>query len=330
MGEEINGKIKVFVSSTYEDLKDYRKKCIEVLERLKDKLGIDYIGMESFGASDSPPKEYCLARVKGSDMYVGIFGMRYGSVDDETGKSLTELEYRMAIQKKLPCLIYLMDEKRALIAPSFMDTGAAADKLHDLKKELSSTSRGHMLGFFYSPEDLSSQLSADLIQGLNMLRGNTLTGLRGRIDRAISDGCRFIRDMENLPGGGWSYFTIGDPTDWDTATSLLALAASDEEGCNAALHRGQHWLIAHRNHHGGWHSPWEHNPDASTTIDTAVALLALKESGYDEQPQYLRTTADYLLGAQRLDGGWSETFGHGLSATAATAWAIRALVPHPR
>jgi uncharacterized protein DUF4062/squalene-hopene cyclase-like protein/prenyltransferase/squalene oxidase-like repeat protein len=326
MDESIDARTKVFVSSTYEDLKDYRSKCIEVLEKLKQDLGIDWVGMENFGAEDSSPKDYCLSRVKDSGLYLGIFGMRYGSVDNDSGRSITELEYRMAKQRGLPCLIYLMDEQRALITPSLIEAGSKADKLQDLKKELSSLSTGHIVGVFHSPENLASQLAVDLVRSLKMLKGytNTLGGLRKRIDVAIAEGCRFIRDMENVSVGGWSYFTVGHSTSWDTATSLLALAASEEAGCMAALHRGQHWLIGERNPHGGWHSSWEQNAEATTTVDTAIALLALIESGYDEHP--LHATTNYLRQAQHPDGGWPETFGYGPPATASTAWALRALI----
>jgi hypothetical protein len=200
MSEATNRKIKVFVSSTYEDLKDYRNECIRVLDRLRDELDIDCVGMETFGADDSPPKEYCLRRVQDSDMYVGIFGMRYGSIDEETGASITELEYRKAEEKRLPCLIYLMEEKHTLIRPEHVDTGPKAEKLQNLKRELSNTSRGHMVGFFWSPENLAAQLAVDLFRGLKMLRGDTLSGLRKRIDRAILRGPASSTIWRTCPG----------------------------------------------------------------------------------------------------------------------------------
>ena len=50
--------------------------------------------MESFGADDKPPMEKSLERVRASDVYLGIFGMRYGYIDSESGQSITELECR--------------------------------------------------------------------------------------------------------------------------------------------------------------------------------------------------------------------------------------------
>src|SRR4051812_34928536 len=99
---------KFFVGSTYEDLKEHRVKCISVMGRLRNEFGIDCIAMENFGADDRSPKERCLDGVRDADVYIGIFGMCYGYIDEESGKSITELEYDEAQRIKLPLLIYLI------------------------------------------------------------------------------------------------------------------------------------------------------------------------------------------------------------------------------
>jgi hypothetical protein len=55
-------------------------------------------------------------------VYLGVFGMRYGSIDEESGRSITELEYREARRAGLPCMIYLIDESRAPVLPIHVDT----------------------------------------------------------------------------------------------------------------------------------------------------------------------------------------------------------------
>jgi len=77
--DRISGRPLVFLSSSWEDLKNHRAACIKVMLGLRDVLSIDWIGMEGFGADDKSPKEYCLTQVRRSRLYVGIFGSRYGT-----------------------------------------------------------------------------------------------------------------------------------------------------------------------------------------------------------------------------------------------------------
>ncbi|MFA6562307.1 MAG: DUF4062 domain-containing protein [Verrucomicrobiia bacterium] len=325
MSQQAEKVTTVFVSSTYEDLKEYREACRRVIESMGKGWGVQFLGMEIIGPDHPPPKTASLEMVEKSDIYVGIFGMRYGSIDSQTGKSITELEYRKAKELRLPCLIFVIDDD-APVKARCVETGLAADKLRDLKRELTDLAQGHTVYRFHSPDDLARELALCIARDLKKkTSGEPLSGLRRRIEQAIADGCHFIREMEILPTGGWSFFEVGQATCWDTANSLLALAAGGQADSGASLHRGHHWLIGHRNRSGGWRSPWEQNLDVSTTIDTAVALLALKETGYEERPWELDSTARNLLQTQIPDGGWPDAFGQSWPATGATAWAIRAL-----
>jgi hypothetical protein len=75
-------------------------------------------GMEYFGSRPETPKDECLRIVRGCRAYIGIFAIRYGSIDPETGKSFAQLEYEEAQRIGLPSLIYLIDEERQPILPS--------------------------------------------------------------------------------------------------------------------------------------------------------------------------------------------------------------------
>lgn len=79
----------VFISSTYEDLKKHRRKVWDILE----KYNVNVRGMEKFGARKETSLETSLAEVGVSDIYVGIIALRLGSINKETGKSITQLEY---------------------------------------------------------------------------------------------------------------------------------------------------------------------------------------------------------------------------------------------
>jgi hypothetical protein len=149
--------IPVFVGSTFTDLQDYRTAAREALHRLEAVVR----GMEYFGSLPDTPKDECLRIVRSCRAYVGIFGMRYGSLDIPTGKSLTHLEYDEAQRIGLPSLIYLIDEDRQPVLPKFVETGEGAARLQALKALLRTR---HVVTAFTSPEDLASKLISDLPQ----------------------------------------------------------------------------------------------------------------------------------------------------------------------
>jgi hypothetical protein len=147
--------LPVFVSSTFSDLQPYRAAVREALHRLEAVVR----GMEYFGATPETPKEECLRIVRSCRAYVGIFSMRYGSIDSATGKSFTHLEYEEAQLCKLPSLIYLIDEERQPVLPRNIDFGEPGEKLITLKSTLQ---KRHVVSFFTTPEDLAVRVSQDL------------------------------------------------------------------------------------------------------------------------------------------------------------------------
>ena len=83
-------KKKVYVSSTYVDLKDYRLAVKTALERAQ----YDVECMEKYPAFDERPKDKCLGDVDECDYYVLILAHRYGFVppkDNPQRKSITHL-----------------------------------------------------------------------------------------------------------------------------------------------------------------------------------------------------------------------------------------------
>jgi hypothetical protein len=99
---------RIYISSTYGDLKEYREKVYRVLRQ----LGHDAAAMEDYVATDRRPLARCLADVAACDVYVGVFGHRYGYVpvdDNPDRRSITELECRHAAALGIPRLIFLLD-----------------------------------------------------------------------------------------------------------------------------------------------------------------------------------------------------------------------------
>ena len=71
------------------DLSDVRG---QIADWLSGVFGADVVVMESFGSDASPPSVNSVRRVRECDLFVGIHGHRYGTVDPSSGRSITELE----------------------------------------------------------------------------------------------------------------------------------------------------------------------------------------------------------------------------------------------
>src|SRR5436853_592668 len=98
---------RVFVSSTFTDLVEYRQAVRDAIRQLG---GVD-ISMEHFGARDERPKDECLRLIaEESDFFVGVYAHRYGYVPEGDNLSITEAEYDAATSAGLPRLIYIVHE----------------------------------------------------------------------------------------------------------------------------------------------------------------------------------------------------------------------------
>ena len=163
--------VPIFVSSTYEDLKAYR----DEVERSITYMNQTIKGMEFFGSTPERPLDKCLQTVRECKLYIGIIGMRYGSVEEDSGKSFTELEYDEAVKNRIPVLIYILDENHP-IASRFVDKGEGAEKLEAFKSRLK---KAHVVSSFTTPADLGKKVTQDLMNELKK-------------DRAIEDSLRTL------------------------------------------------------------------------------------------------------------------------------------------
>ncbi|MET3675258.1 MULTISPECIES: DUF4062 domain-containing protein [unclassified Pseudomonas] len=93
---------QVFVSSTYEDLREERHEVIQAL------LELDCIpaGMELFPATDEDQWSLIKRVIDECDYYIIIVGGRYGSIGPH-GISYTEQEYRYALETGKPIIAFL-------------------------------------------------------------------------------------------------------------------------------------------------------------------------------------------------------------------------------
>lgn len=151
--------VPIFVGSTFVDMKQYRESTFQALTRIEAIVR----GMEYFGSKSNAPLDVCLDTVRSCKLYVGLFGMRYGSIPDEHTESMTHLEYLEAQKHKLPSLIYIIDSEMQPILPKFVETGDGADKLSSLKTTLQ---KKHTCSYFTTPEDLAAKLLHDVPNAL--------------------------------------------------------------------------------------------------------------------------------------------------------------------
>lgn len=102
--------LSIFLSSTSRDLGEARQKIL----RLLSVIPADLVHMETFGSDETKPVDFCLEQVRRSNLFVGVYAERYGTIDPTTALSLTDLEYREALAKLkegklLGLLVYLLD-----------------------------------------------------------------------------------------------------------------------------------------------------------------------------------------------------------------------------
>lgn len=100
-------KLQVFISSTYIDLIEERQAAVEAV------LSIGHIpaGMELFTAGDESQWMTIKKWIENSDVYLLILGGRYGSIEPDSNKSYTHLEYEYACANKIPVIGIVLTEK---------------------------------------------------------------------------------------------------------------------------------------------------------------------------------------------------------------------------
>lgn len=91
-------KLQVFVSSTYTDLKEERQAAVEAILL----AGHIPAGMELFAEGDKEQMDVIRRWIKESDVFMLILGGRYGSIEPDSGKSYTHLEYDYATELEMP------------------------------------------------------------------------------------------------------------------------------------------------------------------------------------------------------------------------------------
>ncbi|WP_165788034.1 DUF4062 domain-containing protein [Arthrobacter glacialis] len=152
-----SAKYQVFVSSTYEDLKDERDQVIRaVLE-----MGHIPVGMEMFSAADDQQWKIIARHIEESDYYAVIIAHRLGSLADG-GLSYTRKEYEFAASKGIPILGFVLNDNASWPA-NRVDTSTGTKKA---LIEFKNLVKEKPVGFWSNAEDLYGKFLVALMKAI--------------------------------------------------------------------------------------------------------------------------------------------------------------------
>lgn len=157
------------ISSTIKDLPEHREKVRDGCLRQEFFPGM----MENWPALDADGITASLEAVDKADVYIGIFGFRYGYVPPGSELSITEMEYNRATERNIPRLIFLMNEEHALTVHE-VDRGERATQLEKLRERLKAE---RTVSFFTSPADLQAKL-IDTLSAIKVRLGIATTPIQ--------------------------------------------------------------------------------------------------------------------------------------------------------
>lgn len=145
-------KYSVFVSSTYEDLKEARQEVVNALLQ----MNCFPVGMEYFNASDKSQWEVIKSLIDECDYYVLIIAGKYGSVEPKSGKSYTQLEYEYAKSVGVPTIAFLHEKPETL--PNMYVEQTHKNELDAFRAEV----KKHLVKFWTDTTGLAGQVVLSL------------------------------------------------------------------------------------------------------------------------------------------------------------------------
>lgn len=298
-------KYQVFISSTYSDLIEERRKILDIL------LMADCIpaGMEAFVATDVEQFEVIKKVIDLCDYYVLIIGKRYGSVNALTGLSYTEMEYEYAKQKQIPVLVFAIDESVDLFDDKVEKD---IDKIEALKRFRQKAMTNRLASVWKTPDELTSALA------IAIMRAKSEIERPGWQRAADYDEATLLRDIMGLQ-------KEKDQLEKELASVKQELQAITEtsgvafEGCSIS--------IAYRKKYGGYAPTYgtitQELPDLFKIIATQMLDVSLTESAIDgvlreklftedsyaysfRDPQFVKQILNQLKAANLLYSSWSD------------------------
>ena len=171
--------IKAMISSTFIDLTEHRQQAI--LACLQER--VFPLAMETLPAINMTALEVSLQMVSEADIYIGIFGYRYGSIPEGDDISITHQEYLQACRRDIPRLIFRINEQHPLTI-RMVDVGNRSRELEELIQLIQND---RVVAYFNSPEDLRGKIAASIRHHRETSLGKKPKYLPHRVERYDSD-----------------------------------------------------------------------------------------------------------------------------------------------
>jgi len=185
--------MRVFLSSTFTDLKDHRAAVIAALERGDQEVG----KMEVFSSQSRTSLAASIRELDRCEVFVGVYAHRYGTIPKGKRKSIVELELEYAEKRGLPVFAFLVDPEHPW-PDNLRDAGMNAEKLRKLKKRIESR---YVRTLFTTPDNLAAGVVAALLRHLNEKVEEEPLSSRSGSGSLLS---RYDRDSELLLSTGES------------------------------------------------------------------------------------------------------------------------------
>jgi hypothetical protein len=144
----------VFVSSTYEDLREERAAVQKALLQLHCMP----IGMELFGSADEETWEFIQRQIADCDYYVVLIAGRYGSTAPD-GLSYTEKEYDYAREIKKPVLAFVHGNRGSISRDKTENEPEKRTKLEAFIEKV----RRSPVSCFNAAHDLATQVTVSFV-----------------------------------------------------------------------------------------------------------------------------------------------------------------------
>jgi Domain of unknown function (DUF4062) len=152
-GAKMDKRYQVFVSSTYEDLREERQKVTQML------LECDCFpaGMELFPASDDDQWTTITRYIDDCDYYLLITAGCYGSTDED-GISYTEREYDYAVSQEKPVVAFVHEDLGKLLGDKLEQKEEQRKKLEKFHEKV----QKKMVKYWTNSDELVSKVAVSI------------------------------------------------------------------------------------------------------------------------------------------------------------------------
>lgn len=152
-------KYQIFVSSTFDDLKEERRKVIEQILN----LGHIPVGMELFQAGDETQWDLIKRRISECDYYIVIVAERYGA-EGPAKKSYTRMEYEYALKSKVPTIAFLLHKDARASWPASKTEFEHKAKIQDFRD----ICQKKIVQFWHNGDDLAAKVATSITQQIQV------------------------------------------------------------------------------------------------------------------------------------------------------------------